>query len=89
MIPPEPQSGSGLFLPQTHRIPDKTGRKIVVYSTAIVGRGYDPAAHLMGLGMRNIPGNGSSQSSKRSGGVITPPYRACAVNNNFPYYYIE
>ena len=48
-----------------------------VYSVAPVGGGHDRSAHLTRLSTKNIPKNGSSRSSNRSGAVMPAPYNGC------------
>ena len=55
----------------------------VGFVPSIVGRGYDPAAHVPRREMYVLPGNPIAQVRQVGGGVITPPYRASAINAEF------
>ena len=55
----------------------------VGFVPSIVGRGYDPAAHVPMREMYVLPWNTIAQFRQVGGGVITPPYIASAINAKF------
>ena len=57
--------------------------EFVGFVPPIVGRGYDPAAHVPMREMYVLPCNTIAQFRQVGGGVITPPYRASAINAEF------